>query len=107
MAIDVDELHEFYERAREVLGREWATTLMKGFPTSGADDLATKADLAATRVDLRAEMVAAEERMGLRLTAGLADLRAGVEEKLRVQTWSIVATMITASGVAFSIARFT
>jgi len=26
MAIDVDELHEFYERAREVLGREWATT---------------------------------------------------------------------------------
>jgi len=87
---------------------------MKGFPTSGADDLATKtdlavvrADLATTNMELRAEIAAAEERMGLRLTAGLADLRAGVEEKLRIQTWSMVATLITSSGVAFSIAQFT
>jgi hypothetical protein len=64
------------------------------------------------------ELAALEERVNLRLAAELAAIRteiantrASVEEKLRVQTWTIVTTMIALAGlvstITFTIARFT
>ena len=52
--------------------------------------------------------------MNLRLAAELAAIRteiantkASFEETLRVQTWTIVTTMIGLTGIVFTIARFT
>jgi hypothetical protein len=60
------------------------------------------------------ELAALEERVSLRLAAELAAIRteiantrASFEEKLRVQTWTIVTTMIGLAGIVFTIARFT
>jgi hypothetical protein len=64
------------------------------------------------------ELAALEERVNLRLAAELAAIRieiantrASFEEKLRVQTWTIVTTMIGLAGlvstITFTIARFT
>ncbi len=60
------------------------------------------------------ELAALEERVNLRLAAELAAIRteiantkASFEETLRVQTWTIVTTMIGLTGIVFTIARFT
>ena len=59
------------------------------------------------------ELAALEERVNLRLAAELAAIRteiantrASFEEKLRVQTWTIVTTMIGLTGIVFTLARF-
>ena len=116
MAIDAHEWQAFYERSREVMGPDWAATLVRAIPPSGADALATKADIAAL-----------EERFGLRMTAEMADLRgelrtemaelrgdvrseiAGVrtsiEEKLRGQTWRLSGLLVATLGVGITLAR--
>lgn len=64
------------------------------------------------------ELAALEERVNLRLATELAAIRteiantrASFEEKLRVQTWTIVTTMIVLAGlvstITFTLARFT
>jgi hypothetical protein len=73
MAIDADEWQAFHERAREVMGPDWAATLVRAIPPTGADAFATKSDLAAL-----------EERMSLRLQSGLGDVRTEMAE-LRVE----------------------
>jgi hypothetical protein len=123
MTIDADEWQAFYERSRQVMGSAWAATLVKAIPPAGADALATKADLAAL-----------EERFGLRLTTGLAELRgelrtemaelrtemaelrgdlrtdiAGlrgeIEEKLRAQTWRLSGLLVGTLGIGITLAR--
>jgi hypothetical protein len=65
-------------------------------------------------VSMPDDLTALEERFNLRLAAELASVRteiantrASFEEKLRVQTWTIVTTMIGLTGIVFTIARFT
>jgi hypothetical protein len=63
--------------------------------------------LAAELADVRTEM-----RTGFaELRTEIADLRGDVEAKLRSQTWAMVTTMISLTGVytgiVFAIARFT
>lgn len=94
MAIDERQRHELYERLDEVLGGEHADTLMSHLPPVGWADVATKGDLAGL-----------EERMGLRLDAGLAGLRAELHRALRQQLWGILGGLFLAVVVAELLSR--
>ena len=64
------------------------------------------------------DLTALEERLNLRLAAeladvrtemrtGFADLRRDVEAELKAQTWKMITTIVSVSGLVFAIARFT
>jgi hypothetical protein len=71
------------------------------------------------------DLTAVEERLNLRLAAELADvrtemrtgfadvrtemagLRSDLEAELKAQTWKMVTTVVSVSGLVFAIARFT
>ena len=76
MAVTDAERHHLYEVLKSHLGAASADTLMNLIPPAGWADLATKADLAATKADLSAEIA------GLRgeMTAGFAEVRTEIAE---------------------------
>ena len=71
MSVTEAERHHLYEVLKSHLGAASADTLMNLIPPIGWSDLATKADIAATKAELTAEIA------GLRgeLTAEIAGLR--------------------------------
>lgn len=92
MTIDERQRHALYERLDEVLGKEHADTMMSHLPPVGWADVATKADLGA----LEQHIDGVEERLGLRLEAGLADVHTELHRALRQQLWGIVGALFLA-----------
>ncbi len=112
MAIDAHEWQVFYERSREVMGPDWAATLVKAIPPAGAEALTTRADLAALeeRFGLRMAVELAQVRTEMAELRGdvrsdIADLRASIEEKLRGQTWRLSGLVVATLGVGITLAR--
>lgn len=87
MAITEESRYQLYKQLEDTLGAEHATTLMEHLPPVGWADVATKADLAVLRDDLRQ----LEERMDLRFEARLAR---GLHVQF-VQIIASVAAMLT------------
>ncbi len=102
MPIDERSRHHLYLKLEQVLGTEEATTLMEHLPPVGWADVATKHDLAQL-----------EERMGLRLDAGLHSLEARLLAQMSEQTRTLYRTLMVANaasilavaGLAFAAAR--
>jgi hypothetical protein len=114
MVVDERSRHELYRRLEELLGPEAATTLIEHLPPVGWSDVATKRDLAGLeeRIDLRFQLV--DERFaGLdeRIKSSASDLKASFEHELRSQTMALIFGMVsvvmTMSGLAFALVRFT
>ena len=70
--------------------------------------------LAAQLADVRSEMrtgfadVRTEIRTGFAdARTEIADLRGDIEAKLRSQTWAMVTTLVSVSGLVFTLTRFT
>ncbi len=79
--IDERSRHELYLAMEGVIGAEQAETLMTMLPPVGWADVATKQDL-----------IALEERIGLRLDARLHE---GLNAQLRSIIFALVGTVIT------------
>jgi hypothetical protein len=89
MSTDHDRLR-LYEHARDSWGDDPARTLMDLLPPD-PQELATKADLLATRSELRGEM--AELRTELR--GEMAELRIELTKQMAEQTRTLVFAMLT------------
>ncbi len=132
MVVDERSRHALYRRLEEVLGPEAANTLIEHLPPVGWADVATKADLASLeqRIELRLDRVddrfdrvddrfkavddrfsALDERLDYRFGALASDLRATFEHELRSQSitilFGLMGVVMTMSGLAFALARFT
>lgn len=96
--------HRLYEHARQTWGEPTARTLMDLLPPD-PDQLATKADLALTRADLRSEM--AELRTELRTE--MAELRVELHQALADQTRTLVlgavGAIMTSTALSFAAAQ--
>jgi len=90
MAISEEARHEMYERLIEVLGRPEATTLIEHLPPVGWADVATKRDLEALELSLRADMT----------TLG-SDLRREFQVQMQVQTRWVLSTTIALFAAGF------
>lgn len=75
MALTEDSRHVLYQRLKEVLGGDEASTLMEYLPPVGWADVATKRDLDNLEVRLRAEFRQEIAALRAELKAELADLR--------------------------------
>ncbi|MGH8903186.1 MAG: hypothetical protein ACRDYA_16335 [Egibacteraceae bacterium] len=77
MVVDERTRHGLYTRLEEVLGGEYAMTLMEHLPPVGWADVATKQDLAV----LKGDLAALEERLGYRI-GGVERRIGGLEERI-------------------------
>jgi hypothetical protein len=84
MSVDERSRHQLYERLREVLGPEEATTLMAHLPQGGSNRVATKDDLAALESRLLAEIHRSTRSLTLSLTTIVAVLNGIVFTALKV-----------------------
>ncbi len=120
--------HEFVDLIRDQWGPEHAGQLMELLPPAGARELATRDDLALTRVELRGEM--AELRSDLRgemselrsdlrndmselrsdLRGEMAAMSTSIERRISDQGRSFIVATVTAyvgiAGVVFAAASF-
>lgn len=91
-----------HDKVRQVLGPREGDILMEHLPPVGWSHLASKDDLALTRVELREEM--GELRATLRtemaeLRNEMAGLRGDVERGFRNQTWKMMTALISSNAV--------
>lgn len=84
MAISERARHELYEWFRENAGEDHAETMMDLVPPTGWGDIATRRDL---------------ELLEVRIHAEVAELRADIAERMRVQTLTMTTTTIAALGL--------
>lgn len=99
MAVTEQQRHRLLTWSEEQMGQDLGASMMELLPPADGSQLATKADLLATRADLTAEIATVRNE----LTALRADVK---DDLLQVQrtfvTWLIAsqAAVITAVGVA-------
>jgi hypothetical protein len=99
MAITEKQRHDLFKKLEETLGPD-ASTLMDMLPPVGWADVATKADLAAFKLETRQEFAAVRadiERLDRRFD-GLGDVfatKAELHQELRGQTRTFVAWTVT------------
>ena len=119
MAVTDAERHHLYEVLKSHLGAAPADTLMNLIPPAGRADMATKADLAATKADLSAEIAGLRGEMtagfaevrteiaGLRADMGedLASVRADLLRTFGTWLFASQAGVITAVAVLFAVLR--
>jgi hypothetical protein len=74
MSVDERSRHQLYQRLKEVLGAEEATTLMEHLPPGGASKMATKDDLEALKQELLTEIHRTARALILSLTTIMAVL---------------------------------
>lgn len=91
-----------HDKVRQVLGPREGDILMEHLPPVGWSHLASKDDLALTRVELREEM--GELRATLRTEMAeirneMAGLRGDVERGFRNQTWKMMTALISSNAV--------
>lgn len=96
MALDEADRHELYQRLEEAIGRGPTATIMTLLPHAGWDDVARTRDLDLLRAELRAEIA------GVRTE--VAELRSDVADALRSQTMTLLAAMVTISGLTVAAA---
>ena len=95
-----DDRRELFDLLEAQLGARGASLLMANLPPVGWADLATKADLAALRSELKGEMAELRGEMA-ELRAEMKGQLAGLVPKL----WAAnVATMLGLSGLVFAVA---
>lgn len=73
MVVDERSRHGLFLALERVLGGDEAVALMEHLPPSGWEEMATKADLAATATELRTEITAVQ--------SGLARLETSVDQR--------------------------
>ena len=101
MAVTDAERHHLYEVLKSQLGAASADTLMNLIPPAGWADVATKADLAASKAELAAEIA------GLRadMAEDLASVRSDLLRTFGTWLFASQAGVIAAVAVLFSILR--
>lgn len=109
MVLDERARHNLFLRLEAVLGPAEASTLMEHLPPTGWADVATRRDLDALeeRMNLRFEHLDLRfEALEYKLQATFrGELHSAITAQTKTLAFTLAATMLTSSGLAFAAAR--
>lgn len=105
MPVNEETRHEVYDDLKRVHGGRMAGLIMEMFPPAGAPELATKDDVAVLRTELQGEIqVVRSEILALRAEIQAAEARMGerLERALHEQTTRFVRWMLALGGLTIA-----